>query len=39
MREFRAYYPRYRNADMGRTTDGVSLNDDRIAALALPDSG
>ena len=33
MREFRAYYPRYRQRDMGRTVDGLSLPDDDIADL------
>ena len=30
---FRAYYPRYRNRDMERSTDGVSVPDDIIADL------
>jgi len=33
VREFRAFYPRYRRCDMGQTTDGVSLPDDEIGDL------
>ncbi|KAL1498533.1 hypothetical protein AB1Y20_013854 [Prymnesium parvum] len=33
VRAFRAYYPRYRRSDMRRTEDGVSLPDERVAAL------
>ena len=31
---YRAFYPRYRRADMGRTADGVNLADADIASLA-----
>mmetsp|Transcript_22632 Transcript_22632/g.37390 ORF Transcript_22632/g.37390 Transcript_22632/m.37390 type:complete len:295 (+) Transcript_22632:67-951(+) len=33
VRAFRAFYPRYRRADMSRTADGVSLPDDQIGDM------
>ena len=33
VRAFRSFYPRYRQRDMGRTADGLSLPDDDIADL------
>ena len=33
VKAFRDYYPRYRQRDMSRTSDGVSLSDDRIGDL------
>ena len=33
VKDFRLYYPRYRYADMRRTSDGQSLQDDEIADL------
>ena len=33
VRAFRSFYPRYRQRDMDRTADGVSLSDDKIGLL------